>query len=206
MSIFIVDYGVGNIGSIQNMLKKLGADSEIATEISAIDRATRIILPGVGSFDEGMMQLNQSGLRSALDDAALVKRIPFLGICLGMQLMTEGSEEGELPGLGWISAKTTKFVPESNEIMKIPHMGWNVVKKEKVSPLLNLVDDDARFYFVHSYHVTCTDREDVLLSSKYGSVEFDSAFEHDNLLGVQFHPEKSHRFGMTLLKSFIDNY
>lgn len=206
MTITIIDYGVGNLGSIQNMLKKLGAQSEIASDISAIERATKIILPGVGAFDAGMTQLNQSGLRPALDAAVLQKRVPVAGICLGMQLMTKGSEEGTLPGLGWVPAKTIRFVPAPNETMKIPHMGWSVVTKSKESPALELLDDESRFYFVHSYHVNCRDREDVLLTAQYGSVRFDAAFERENILGFQFHPEKSHRFGMTLLKAFLERY
>lgn len=206
MTIMIIDYGVGNLGSIQNMLKKLGAQSEIASDVSAIERATKIILPGVGAFDAGMTQLNQSGLRAALDAAVLQKRIPVAGICLGMQLMTEGSQEGTLPGLGWVPAKTIRFVPSPNEIMKIPHMGWSIVTKSKQSPVLELLDDESRFYFVHSYHVDCRDRKDVLLTAQYGSVRFDAAFERENILGFQFHPEKSHRFGMTLLKAFLERY
>lgn len=204
MTVTIIDYGVGNLGSIQNMLKKLGAQSEIASEVCAIERATKIILPGVGAFDAGMTQLNQSGLRPTLDAAVLQRRVPVAGICLGMQLMTEGSEEGILPGLGWVQAKTIRFMPAPNETMKIPHMGWSVVKKSKHSPILELLDNEPRFYFVHSYHVDCRDREDVLLTAQYGSIQFDAAFEHRNILGFQFHPEKSHRFGMTLLKAFIE--
>lgn len=206
MTITIIDYGVGNLGSIQNILKRLGAQSEIATDVGAIERATKIILPGVGAFDAGMTQLNQSGLRPALDAAVLQKRVPVSGICLGMQLMTEGSEEGSLPGLGWIPAKTIRFLPEPNETMKIPHMGWSVVKNAKQSPVLDLLEDESRFYFVHSYHVDCINRADVLLTAQYGSVHFDAAFERENILGFQFHPEKSHRFGMALLKAFLEKY
>ena len=206
MTITIIDYGVGNLGSIQNMLKKLGAQSEIASDVSAIERATKIILPGVGAFDAGMTQLNQSGLRPTLDEAVLKRRVHVAGICLGMQLMTEGSEEGKLPGLGWVQAKTLRFVPAPNETMKIPHMGWSVVSKAKQSPALDLMDDESRFYFVHSYHVDCCNREDVLLTAQYGSVRFDAAFERENILGFQFHPEKSHRFGMKLLKAFLEKY
>lgn len=206
MTVTIIDYGVGNLGSIQNMLKKLGAQSEIASDANAVERATKIILPGVGAFDAGMTQLNQSGLRAPLDTAVLQKKVPVAGICLGMQLMTEGSEEGALPGLGWVSAKTMRFVPSPNEIMKIPHMGWSHVTKAKSSPVLDLLEDESRFYFVHSYHVGCSNHEDVLLTAQYGSVRFDAAFEHENILGFQFHPEKSHRFGMTLLKAFLEKY
>jgi glutamine amidotransferase len=188
------------------MLKKLGAQSEIASDASAVERATKIILPGVGAFDEGMTQLNQSGLRAPLDTVVLQKKVPVAGICLGMQLMTDGSEEGALPGLGWISAKTMRFIPLPNEIMKIPHMGWSPVTKAKQSSVLDLLEDESRFYFVHSYHVCCSNRDDVLLTAQYGSVRFDAAFERRNILGFQFHPEKSHRFGMTLLKAFLEQY
>ena len=206
MTIHILDYGVGNLGSIQNMLTKLGAEALITSDVNAIDHATKLILPGVGAFDAGMNQLNGSGLRSALDAAVLQRRVPVVGICLGMQLMTVSSEEGQMPGLGWVPAKTIRFLPASNETMKVPHMGWSVVTKEKQSPVLELLDDDPRFYFVHSYHVSCHDRTDVLLTAQYGSISFDAAFEHENILGLQFHPEKSHRFGMTLLKAFLEKY
>jgi glutamine amidotransferase len=206
MTVTIIDYGVGNLGSIQNMLKKLGMQSEIASDASTIEGAKKIILPGVGAFDAGMKQLNQSGLRTSLDAAVLKRRVPVVGICLGMQLMTEGSEEGTLPGLGWVQANTIRFVPSPNETMKIPHMGWSIVTKSKQSPVLELLENESRFYFVHSYHVNCSIRDDVLLTAHYGSVRFDAAFECENILGFQFHPEKSHRFGMTLLKAFLEKY
>jgi glutamine amidotransferase len=206
MTITIIDYGVGNLGSIQNMLKKLGANSEIASDAGSIERATKIILPGVGAFDAGMAQLNASGLRPALDDAALVRKVPVAGICLGMQLMTNGSEEGKLPGLGWIPARTIRFMPATDETMKIPHMGWSVVRKSKPSTIVNLLGEELRFYFVHSYHVDCVNRDDVLLTAQYGSVKFDAAFERENILGFQFHPEKSHRFGMALLNAFLERF
>lgn len=206
MTITILDYGVGNLGSIQNMIRKLGGRSEVGSDVRSIENATKIILPGVGAFDTGMALLNQTGLRAALDMAILEKRVPVAGICLGMQLMTDGSEEGRLPGLGWVPAKTIRFVAEPDETMKIPHMGWSVVRKAKHSPVLQFLGDEPRFYFVHSYHVNCRDREDVLLTAQYGSVHFDAAFERGNILGFQFHPEKSHRFGMTLLKAFLERY
>lgn len=204
--ITLIDYGVGNLGSIQNMLMKLGAESIIASDIATIERATKLILPGVGAFDAGMGQLNTSGLRSALDAAVLDRKVPVTGICLGMQLMTNGSEEGLLPGLGWIPARTIRFLPATGESMKIPHMGWSVVNSVKPSPVMEFIEGESRFYFVHSYHVSCMDRSDTLLQATYGSVTFDAAFEHDNILGFQFHPEKSHRFGMALLKGFLENY
>lgn len=204
--ITLIDYGVGNLGSIQNMLKKLGAESAIASDIATIERATKLILPGVGAFDAGMGQLNASGLRPALDAAALGRKVPVAGICLGMQLMTEGSEEGRLPGLGWVPARTVRFVPTAGETLKVPHMGWSVVSPAKPSPALDFLEGESRFYFVHSYHVACCNRADALLQAQYGSVAFDAAFERDNILGFQFHPEKSHRFGMALLKAFLERY
>ena len=188
------------------MLKKLGVQSVIAKDGNAIKAATKMILPGVGAFDAGMTQLNSTGLKPYLDEAVLQKEVPVLGICLGMQLMTEGSEEGSLPGLGWIKAEVARFNPQESECLKVPHMGWNVVRREKDSPLLSLLNDRARFYFVHSYHVKCCERDDVLLAANHGSISFDAAFERENLLGVQFHPEKSHRYGMSLLKSFVEHY
>lgn len=204
--ITLIDYGVGNLGSIQNMLKKLGAESAIASDIAAIERATKLFLPGVGAFDAGMGQLNASGLRSALDAAVLGRKVPVAGICLGMQLMTEGSEEGQLPGLGWVPARTVRFVPAAGETLKVPHMGWSVVSPAKPSPALDFLEGESRFYFVHSYHVACRNRADALLQAQYGSVAFDAAFERGNILGFQFHPEKSHRFGMALLKAFLERY
>jgi glutamine amidotransferase len=188
------------------MLKKLGADSIVASDVSAIEGATKLFLPGVGAFDAGMSQLNASGLRSALDVAVFERKLPVAGICLGMQMMTEGSEEGNLPGLGWIPARTTRFVPAAGETLKIPHMGWNVVNKVKASPVLDFLESESRFYFVHSYRVNCLYRDDALLSSQYGSIIFDAAFQRNNIFGFQFHPEKSHRFGMALLKGFLEKY
>lgn len=202
--ITLIDYGAGNLGSVQNMLKKLGTESIIASDIATIERATKLILPGVGAFDAGMAQLNASGLRPALDAAVLDRKVLVAGICLGMQLMTDGSEEGQLPGLGWVPARTVRFMPAADETMKIPHMGWSVVKRAKRSTVVELLGDEPRFYFVHSYHVDCVNREDVLLTAQYGSVRFDAGFERENILGFQFHPEKSHRFGMALMKRFVE--
>jgi len=206
MTITIIDYGVGNLGSIQNMIKKLGVQAEIASNKTVVERATIIILPGVGAFDTGMKQLNRSGLRPALDTAVLQRRVPVVGICLGMQLMTEGSEEGTVPGLGWVPATTVRLVPSPHETIKVPHMGWTDVAKVKQSPVLEFLDDEPRFYFLHSYHVRCYDDNDVLLTAQYGSVRFHAAFELENIIGFQFHPEKSHRFGMTLLRAFLERY
>lgn len=204
VTIAIIDYGIGNLGSILNMLKKLGADGVLADDPAKVSKATKIILPGVGSFDAGMLKLERSGLRYALDEAVLERGVTVLGICLGMQLMTEGSEEGDLPGLGWVKGRAVKFSPAPDEKMKVPHMGWSEVRPMKQSKVVESLVPSSRFYFVHSYHVKCSNRADALLEAQYGSVRFDAAFEHQNRFGFQFHPEKSHRFGMSLLKGFVD--
>jgi imidazole glycerol-phosphate synthase subunit HisH len=202
--ITIVDYGIGNIGSIQNMLKKIGARSVVASKAKEILEASKLILPGVGAFDAGMETLAASGLVDALNHKAVEEKTPVLGLCLGMQLMTRGSEEGVLPGLGWVRAETVKFNAADSPGLKIPHMGWNFVEAAKESPILKGYPADARFYFVHSYYVRCEDRADPLLRAAYGSTFFDAGFQHQNLFGVQFHPEKSHRYGMWLLKNFTE--
>lgn len=202
--ITIVDYGVGNVGSIQNMLKKIGARSVVASSSDEILQATKLILPGVGAFDAGMDTLARSGLLDALNRKALREQTPVLGLCLGMQLMTRGSQEGTLPGLGWVQAETVKFDAASTPGLKVPHMGWNLVAPAKESAILEGYPANARFYFVHSYYVRCEDRTDALLTAEYGPVCFDAAFQHKNLIGVQFHPEKSHRYGMWLLRNFAE--
>jgi glutamine amidotransferase len=203
-AITIVDYGIGNVGSIQNMLKKIGVRSVVTSSSEEILRATKLILPGVGAFDAGMDTLARSGLVDALNRKALQEKTPVLGLCLGMQLMTRGSQEGSLPGLGWVKADTVKFDASATPGLKVPHMGWNRVAPAKKGPILTDYPTDARFYFVHSYYVRCEDRTDPLLSTEYGEVSFDAAFQHQNLIGVQFHPEKSHRYGMWLLKNFAE--
>lgn len=197
--ITIVDYGLGNLGSIQNMLGRIGADCVITRDVGEIKRATKLILPGVGAFDAGMRNLNEYGLREVLDLKACQEKIPVLGICLGMQLMTRASEEGTLPGLGWVGATVRRFSPADGR--KVPHMGWRVVETRKADRLVAGLEAQARFYFVHSYFVACTNPADVLLAADYGGV-FDAAFADGNVMGVQFHPEKSHRFGMRLLGNF----
>jgi glutamine amidotransferase len=200
--IAIVDYGVGNPGSIHNMLLRLGMPSIITSDPSEIDGAGRLILPGVGSFDTAMRNLNANGLASVISEAALTARKPVLGICLGMQIMTCGSEEGSLPGLGWIDAETVRFqFDASDRNLRIPHMGWNTAVAVRESALLQGVPRPSRFYFVHSYYVRCACDHDVLAKTTYGT-EFASAIGRDNIFGVQFHPEKSHRYGMEVLRAF----
>lgn len=196
----IIDYGMGNLGSIVNMIKKIGGDSILTSDKSAIEKAQKLILPGVGAFDNGMKHINELGISELLTRKVLSEKIPLLGICLGMQLLTKGSEEGILPGLGWVDAETIKFKSDSS--IRIPHMGWNTVKVMKPNPLINNEDPDTRFYFVHSYYVKCHQPEDILLTTNYG-IEFTSGLQHGNIWGVQFHPEKSHKFGMRLLTNFL---
>lgn len=197
--IVIINYGMGNLGSIANIIKKIGYESLITSNIEKIKNAKKLILPGVGSFDSGMKNINEFGLVEVLNKKVLEDKIPILGICLGMQLMTNMSEEGSLNGLGWIDAQAKKFV--STEL-KIPHMGWNVVKHNKESDLFSEVETEKRYYFVHSYYINCKNSNDILTTTIHGD-EFVSAFERDNIFGVQFHPEKSHKFGMSLLENFI---
>jgi len=202
--IVIVDYGVGNLGSLRNMLKKIGREAVISQDPQVVGQAEKIILPGVGSFDHAIENLRSTGLVSVLNESALGRKIPVLGVCLGMQLMTGRSEEGVLPGLGWIDAETVRFrFDESRRHLKVPHMGWNTIRVRGANPLFEEMAEGSRFYFVHSYHVQCRAGADVLATTDYGG-DFVSAFARDNIAGVQFHPEKSHRFGMRLLKNFAE--
>jgi len=203
MKIVIIDYGLGNLGSIKNMLKKVGSESTISSSISDIEEAEKLILPGVGSFDQGMKNLRASGFLPALEERVNQKRTPILGICLGMQLFARKSEEGESKGLGWIDAEVVRFKFDDKERnLKIPHMGWNLVKICQRNPLFEEMYAEPRFYFVHSYHVACRNGEEVLTRTLYG-YEFASSIKKENIYGVQFHPEKSHKFGMKLLDNFV---
>lgn len=204
--ITIVNYGMGNLGSIANMLRRIGFDAIITADPEVISNATKLILPGVGAFEHGMESLNRLGLTPILTQKVTVEKVPVLGICLGMQLMTEGSDEGRLPGLGWIKGRFEKFVfPDDMKAYKVPHMGWNKLLQAKPSRLLEGYDETPRFYFVHSYYFKPGNPADVLGTTSYG-IEYASAFEHENIVGVQFHPEKSHKYGMNLLKNFATNY
>ena len=201
--IVIVDYGMGNLGSIANMLKKIGAQSRITSDHGEIERAEKLILPGVGAFDAAIERIGNGGFRAPLDKCALERRIPVLGICLGMQLLTASSEEGKLPGLGWIPARAVSFRGRNPASMKSPQMGWNLAAVARPCPLTEGFADlvEPRFYFVHSYFVECENPEHSILKTTYG-VTYDSGVRKDNIYGVQFHPEKSHRFGMKLLENF----
>ena len=195
----IIDYGMGNIGSVLNMFKRIGVESKITKDLKEISEAEKILLPGVGAFDNAMKRINESGLREVLDKKALEDKIPILGICLGMQLLTRGSEEGLIPGLGWIPADTLKFPKDMG--LKVPHMGWNLVYPETKSKLTDGLPEESRYYFVHSYHVKVDSDEHSLLKTNYG-IMFDSSIQKGNIYGTQFHPEKSHKFGMELLRNF----
>jgi len=200
--ITVVDYGMGNMGSLLNMFKRIGVKACVETDPESIRQAEKLVLPGVGAFDAAMERINNTpGLRKELDRKALIDRIPVLGVCLGMQLLTRGSEEGELPGLGWIPADTTRF-PKVNGL-KVPHMGWNVAQAHTPNVLTADLGSEPRYYFVHSYCVHVDDPAHSLMKTHYG-IDFDSAIGHGNIYGVQFHPEKSHRFGMQILKNFAE--
>ncbi|MGF1533155.1 MAG: imidazole glycerol phosphate synthase subunit HisH [Bernardetiaceae bacterium] len=205
--ITIINYGLGNLGSIKNMLKKVGAASVITDDLDTIRAASKLILPGVGAFDTGMQKLADCGLIDVLHHKALEEKIPILGICLGVQLMTRGSHEGQLPGLGWFAADTVAFDFQGIEgKYTVPNMGWNEVElNQPDSPLFEEMFPDPRFYFVHSFHLKPDDPAHTLTYSDYG-YSYASALAHENLLGVQFHPEKSHKFGQRLLRNFVKNY
>jgi len=199
--IVIVDYGVGNLASIKNMLARADANVLISSEKKDILSASGIILPGIGAFDHCMEMFNASGLRETVTQRVLEERIPILGICVGLQMMMEGSEEGIKPGLGWIRGDVIKFKRELIGNLKIPHMGWTDITLKKESCLAENLLQEPRFYFVHSYHVRLKDSADELMTAKYG-YDFTAAIQRENIFGVQFHPEKSHKFGMSLLKNF----
>ncbi|MCG6533284.1 MAG: imidazole glycerol phosphate synthase subunit HisH [Syntrophales bacterium LBB04] len=200
--IVIIDYGMGNLGSVMNMLKKIGAQTSISSEPVKIAHADKLILPGVGAYDNGMQNLSSRGLVDILNDKVLNERTPILGICLGAQLLTRSSEEGTLPGLGWIDAESVRFqFPKGSNNLKIPHMGWNEISIKRENNLLCGFEDKPRFYFVHSYYLKCANSEEVIATSIHG-IEFAAAVNKGNIWGTQFHPEKSHQFGLRVIKNF----
>lgn len=199
--IVVVDYGVGNLSSVSNMLRKAGGDVRISRDPREILEADKLLLPGVGHFDHGMKMLNSSGLREAIDRYALELKRPVLGICLGAQILGKGSEEGVTPGLAWIDMVCRRFAVMPG--IRVPHMGWNRIVRRKPSPLLSGMREGARFYFVHSYRMECADPDDVLAAATHG-VEFTCAVQRGNIFGTQFHPEKSLRDGLALMKAFVE--
>ena len=202
--IAIVDFGMGNLGSIRNMLTKIGAESIITSDPLAVEAADKLILPGVGSFDRAMENLHRAGLIGVLNERVIGSKTPLLGICLGMQLLSRRSEEGSLPGLGWIEADTVRFPPELDGArLTVPHMGWNTITVTQPASLLGHLPADPRFYFVHSYHVKCDREADVAATAHHG-ITFHAAVASGNIVGTQFHPEKSHKYGLSLLRSFVE--
>lgn len=199
--ITIVDYGMGNLGSVFNMFKKIGAAAEITGDLERIGQAQKILLPGVGSFDAAMQRINDGGFKAVLDKKATQDKIPVMGICLGMQLLTNGSEEGKLPGFGWIPGEAKRFQVPPGSDLKVPHMGWNIIHPTRQHPLVAGLPEEPRFYFVHSYYVTAADPAHALATAHHG-VDFHAMLQRDNIMGAQFHPEKSHKFGMQLLGNF----
>jgi glutamine amidotransferase len=198
--LLIVDYGLGNLGSVKNMLRVVGADATISDKPADVDKATALILVGVGHFDSGMKNLHGGGFVEPLNRRVLERKVPVLGICLGMQLLSRDSEEGQEKGLGWLPASTKRLQP-GDPSLAIPHMGWNETASGDGVLLKGL--EAARFYFVHSYHVVCDEPGDVAATCTYGK-PFTAAVRRGNIFGTQFHPEKSHRFGKRLLQNFVD--
>ena len=197
----IIDYGLGNLASVLNMFKKIGVTNvSISNNEEVIAKADKLLLPGVGAFDAGMDNLEKSGLIPLLTKKVMEDKTPILGICLGMQLLTNSSEEGIKKGLGWINAETIKFNLEPTLKLKVPHMGWNYISVKKENSLISL-NSKHRFYFVHSYHVKCNDKSQELATSHFGS-DFTCMVNKNNIYGAQFHPEKSLKFGMSLFTNF----
>jgi glutamine amidotransferase len=202
--ITLVDYGLGNIQAFANVYKRLNIDVTFARSADELRNATHIILPGVGAFDHAMQRLEQSGMRTALDELVLDKRVPVVGVCVGMQMLADSSEEGSLPGLGWIKGRVKNFrTAMAGQEIPLPHMGWNDVEPVRDCRLFKGLETDSRFYFLHSYFFECEQERDTAAVSSYG-FQFACAVAHENINGVQFHPEKSHQFGTMLLKNFSE--
>lgn len=200
--IAIVDYGMGNSGSIRNMLLRGGHEAEVTSDFRRIAEAKKLVLPGVGTFDHAVRNLRQRDLLGVLDDKVRGEGVPVLGICLGMQLLGRESEEGSLEGLSWVDARVVKLPSNgSGGSLRIPHMGWNDVRCERTCELMSTDDPQPRFYFVHSYYVQCANNEDVVGTAEYG-IRFCAALKKGNVFGTQFHPEKSHKYGLRLMDKF----
>lgn len=201
MKTIIIDYGMGNISSIQNMLRFLGYSSSLSYDAHEILSADRLIFPGVGNFGKAMENIKDRKINDILNEAVLEKRIPILGICLGMQLMMSWSEEGNCPGLDWIKGRVEKFNLDT-DTFKIPHMGWDYIKIQQHCNILKDLPANPRFYFVHSYHAVCQNEHESIATTDYGG-DFTSIIGRDNIFGVQFHPEKSHKFGKKIFENFM---
>jgi glutamine amidotransferase len=193
----------GNFASVVKIVEKAGGRATLVQEPAALAGFSKVILAGVGAFDHGMDAIRDLGWLGPLNEAAQVRKVPILGICLGMQMLCEHSEEGVRPGLGWIPGHVRRFRPEPGSALKVPHMGWNTIEVRRPNLILKSGGLEQRFYFVHSYHVVCADPADVIAVSTHG-IEFSAAIGHGNIHGVQFHPEKSHRFGLALMRRFIE--
>ena len=204
--LIVVDYDAGNLGAIPNMLRRLGADAATSSDPEVVAKSERLILPGVGAFDYGISQLESLGLEPALREAIERRGVPILGVCLGMQLMTARSDEGERQGLGWLDAETVHFGAglSNGASLRLPHIGWNYAYPVREHPLNSGLENPSSFYFVHTYRVVCRREEDIVLGTRYSGVDFCSGFARDNVCAVQFHPEKSHRYGLELLRLFVD--
>lgn len=198
----ILNYGLGNLKSIEGIINNVGGKCKIINSTAELTSVEKLILPGVGAFDHGMNGLKTGGWIEPLNEFVVEKKLPILGICLGMQLMCVSSEEGILPGLGWVNAIVKKFTFSQDSSYKIPHMGWNTLNILQPNELLDNKEFENRFYFVHSYFVNCNEPADIISTSNYCH-DFVSAFKKGNIWGMQFHPEKSHRFGKEVFKKFI---
>ena len=202
-TIVVVDYGIGNLGAIPNMLRRLNASAEVTSDPEVIRRASKLILPGVGAFDAGMRRLRELKLDMVLHERAAAEGVIILGLCLGMELMFDGSAEGVEPGLGWLHGKVVRLTGGgTSPPLPVPHMGWNLVRMRRPHPIVADLGPEPRFYFAHSYHARCDDPEDILGTTEYGE-GFPSLVSRKNIIGAQFHPEKSHRFGLQLFRNFV---
>ena len=200
--IAIIDIGMGNVKAFVDVYKKMNIPANIVKQAEGLKNASKVILPGVGAFDHAMQRLEKSGMRKFLDEIVLHRHVPVLGVCVGMQMLARSSEEGSLPGLGWIDGEVKRFNLFSlRHSMQVPHMGWNTIIQLKINGLLKGIDFDARFYFLHSYYFHCHRNADVIAVTNYGE-EFACAVNSGNIFGVQFHPEKSHQWGVQLLENF----
>ena len=197
----IIDYGVGNIKAFANIYKSFNISFKIVRNISELDNVSKLILPGVGSFDHAMTSLQNSGMKDKLDDLVLEKKLPIIGICVGMQMLAKSSDEGVLEGLGWINGVVKKFDKSKIKNAPLPHLGWNTLNIEKQNKIFDNIEEDPRYYFLHSYYFECNNKEDVIATATYGE-RFECMVNHENIYGIQCHPEKSHHNGIQLLKNF----